>query len=109
MNQYSWPGVEATAHLLAPPCEALSEEFDVTVVTGRVRTEPDIPREELHNGVRIVRVQSAIHDRASLTGRALNYVNYIAQAFRAALAAPRADVVLCMTDPPIIGAAALAV
>ena len=36
LNQYYWPGVEATAHLLSELCAALADEFDVTVVTGRV-------------------------------------------------------------------------
>src|SRR3954447_17250289 len=103
LNQYYWPGVEATAHLLAELCEALAEDFDVTVVTGRLRTEPDLPHEEVHNGVRIVRVQSTIQDRASLGGRALNYTTYLLQSFRVALATPRADVVLGMPDPPMIG------
>ena len=36
LNQYYSPGVEATAHLLGELCEALTDEFDVTVVTGMV-------------------------------------------------------------------------
>ena len=35
-NQYYWPGLEATAHLLSDLCGALADEFDVTVVTGRI-------------------------------------------------------------------------
>ena len=31
LNQYYWPGVEATAQLLAQLCEALAEDYDVTV------------------------------------------------------------------------------
>ena len=34
LNQYYWPGVEATAHLLTELCEALAESYDVEVVTG---------------------------------------------------------------------------
>ena len=44
LNQYYWPGVEATAHLLAELCEALADEFDVTVVTGMVRRHDDAGR-----------------------------------------------------------------
>src|SRR5437763_5790996 len=84
LNQYYWPGVEATAHLLAELCEALSDDFDVTVVTGRLRTEPHLPHDEVHGGVRIVRVASSTYDRASLGGRAANYVTYMLQAFRLA-------------------------
>ncbi|MES1247573.1 MAG: glycosyltransferase family 4 protein [Actinomycetota bacterium] len=109
MNQYYWPGVEATAHLLAELVEALTDDFEVTVVTGRLRTAQNLPTGEMRNGVRIVRVASATYDRASLGGRAANYVTYLAESFRAAVAGGRADVVLCMTDPPMVGATALAV
>ena len=40
LNQYYWPGVEATAQLLAQLCEALAEDYDVTVVTGHLRPQP---------------------------------------------------------------------
>ena len=36
-NQYYWPGVEATAHLLSELCRGLADEFDITVVTGSLR------------------------------------------------------------------------
>src|SRR5438876_770112 len=42
LNQYYAPGVEATAHLLSQLCEALSDEFDVTVITGMLRDEPEL-------------------------------------------------------------------
>ena len=60
LNQYYWPGVEATAHLLTELCEALAADYDVTVVTGRLRGQEQAPDTELRNGVRIVRVRSAI-------------------------------------------------
>src|SRR5919109_150820 len=59
LNQYYWPGVEATAHLLTELCEALAEQYDVEVVTG------------------------VLHAHA--------------------LRGPSPDLVLCMTDPPIVG------
>src|SRR4051812_47870834 len=42
-NQYYHPGVEATAHLLTELCEALADEYDITVVTGRLRDHEDEP------------------------------------------------------------------
>jgi glycosyltransferase involved in cell wall biosynthesis len=108
-NQYYWPGVEATAYLLAELCEALAEDYEITVVTGRVRGRPDLPTQETRNGVEIVRVRSAAYDRARLSRRALNYATYLARALRTGLALPRPDVVLCGTDPPIVGEVALAV
>jgi len=104
LNQYYWPGVEATAHLLTELCEGLALEFDVTVVTGRVRDDADgLPGKAARNGVRIVRVNSTAFERAHLGRRGLNYLTYVIQSLRAAVATKRPDVVLCMTDPPFIG------
>ncbi len=109
LNQYYWPGIEATAHLLSELCEALAADFDVTVVTGRLRTAPDLPAEETRGSVRIVRVRSTAFDRARLPLRASNYVTYLAGALAEGLSARRPDVVLAMTDPPMLGALALLV
>src|SRR5205814_263273 len=62
-----------------------------------------------HEGVEIVRVSSTAYDRSRLSRRALNYVTYLASALREGLRAGRCDVVLCMTDPPVVADVALAV
>jgi colanic acid biosynthesis glycosyl transferase WcaI len=108
-NQYYWPGVEATAHLLSELCAALAEEFDVTVVTGRLPQPGGEPGRTSHEGVEVVRVHSTAYDRSALHLRALNYATYLAQSLREGLAAEKPDVVLCMTDPPIIADVALIV
>ena len=109
LNQYYWPGVESTAVLLTDLCEALARDHDVTVVTGALPAERDAPRLDERGGVRIVRVPSFAYDRAQLVRRAANYVSYASLAFARALAGPRPDIVLAMTDPPFVGAVALAV
>jgi len=48
-------------------------------------------------------VRSTSLDRSKLFPRAVNYVTYLAQSLRAAFAIGAPDLVLCMTDPPIIG------
>jgi colanic acid biosynthesis glycosyl transferase WcaI len=106
LNQYYWPGVEATAHLLSDLCEALADEFDVTVVTGMVPGHDATGKAE-RNGVQIVRVGSTAYDRSKLSLRAVNYVTYLALSFLEGLRAPKPDVVLCMTDPPVIADVAL--
>lgn len=108
LNQYYWPGVEATAHLLTELCEALADEFDVRVVTGLVRGQEELPREVEHNGVRIERVLSTAYDRSELVHRGANYATYLGSSLATALRGPRPDVVLCMTDPPMVGDVALA-
>ena len=102
LNQYYWPGVEATAQLLSQLCEALAEDYDVTVVTGHLHGH-DLPAEEVRNGVRIVRVRSTTYDRSQLHLRAANYASYLGETVLTALRGERPDLVLCMTDPPIVG------
>jgi glycosyltransferase involved in cell wall biosynthesis len=109
LNQYYWPGVEATAQLLAQLCEALADEYEVRVLTGVVRGHEGRPRRELRNGVEIVRVRSTAFERSRLGLRAVNYASYVLGALLSGLFGPRPDLVLCMTDPPMVGAAALAV
>ena len=71
LNQYYWPGVEATANLLTELCEALADDYDVTVIAGA--TPGGAGRREVRNGVGIVRVRSTSYDRTQLSRRAANY------------------------------------
>jgi colanic acid biosynthesis glycosyl transferase WcaI len=103
LNQYYAPGLEATAQLLAQLCESIAAEWDVWVITGRIRFQEDEPDHELRNGVEVIRVHSTAYDRAPLVRRATNYFTYLASALRRALTTPVPDVVLCMTDPPLVG------
>jgi glycosyltransferase involved in cell wall biosynthesis len=107
LNQYYWPGVEATAHLLTELCEALAGEYDVTVVTGRLRGNEAAPEEEVRKGVRVIRVRSSAHDRAQLARRGANYLTYLSRAAARAVSLGRPDVILTMTDPPMVGALAV--
>jgi colanic acid biosynthesis glycosyl transferase WcaI len=108
-NQYYWPGVEATARLLTELCESLAVEYDVTVITGRLLGHESDPDYELRNGVEVIRVHSTAFDRAPLHRRAINYFTYLGRALRRGLRGPRPDLVLCMTDPPMVGDIALVV
>jgi colanic acid biosynthesis glycosyl transferase WcaI len=102
LNQYYWPGVEATAHLLSQLCEALAADYDVTVVTGHLHGL-DLPSEEERNGVRIVRVRSTAYERSQLHLRAANYASYLGDTVLTAMRGERPDLVLSMTDPPVVG------
>src|SRR5262249_3052698 len=105
LNEYYWPGVEATAHLLSELCEGLAGDFDVTVVTGRMAGGRGVMR-EIRNGVKIVRVPSTSFDRSSLLSRSVNYSSFGAAALSVAMGARTPDLILCMTDPPILGSVA---
>src|SRR5438093_3524768 len=109
LNQYCWPGVEATAQLLTELCEALAEEADVKVVTGVLHGHEEEPRRLVHNGVEIVRVPSTSFERSKILARASNYVSYLTNALVYGMRGGRPDVVVCMTDPPIVADVALVV
>jgi glycosyltransferase involved in cell wall biosynthesis len=57
--------------------------------------------------VEIVRVGSTAYDRSRLSLRALNYLTYLGLSLWEGLKVERPDVVLCMTDPPVIADLAL--
>src|SRR6266545_7635213 len=110
LNQYYWPGVEATAQLLTELCEALAEDVDVTVLTGVLHGHEDEPHRLVRNGVAIIRVPSTSFERSRLLARASNYLTYLSNALlRGLRGRRRPDVVLCMTDPPIVADVALLV
>jgi colanic acid biosynthesis glycosyl transferase WcaI len=109
LNQYYWPGVEATAQLLTELCEALVEDLDVKVVTGKVHGQEEEPHRSVRNGVEIVRVASTSFERSKLFARAANYATYLTSALLRGLRGRRPDVVLCMTDPPVVANIALLV
>jgi putative colanic acid biosynthesis glycosyltransferase WcaI len=109
LNQYYWPGLEATAQLLTDLCEALAGEYEIRVLTGMLHGHELLPHRAERHGVEIVRVHSTAFERSRLGLRGLNYVSYLGSALLRALAGPRPDLVLCMTDPPVVGDVALAV
>ena len=89
LNQYYWPGIEATAQLLTELCEALADEIDVSVVTGVLHGHEDQPRREVHSGVEIVRVPSTSFERSKLLARASNYLTYLSNALLRGLRGPQ--------------------
>jgi glycosyltransferase involved in cell wall biosynthesis len=110
-NRSYWPDTGATGQLLTELAEVLVAHhgFDVTVVTGHPTggARPALPRRETRAGVAIVRVAGTTFHPRRFVGRAFNYVSYLASAFVAGLRLPGQDVLLAMTDPPIIGLVAL--
>lgn len=110
-NRSYWPDTGATGQLLTELAEDLVNVhgMDVTVVTGYpVSSESPLPARESRNGVTIVRARGTTMSPRRFTGRALNYVTYFLSALWAAVRLPGQDVTIALTDPPIIGIAALA-
>jgi lipopolysaccharide/colanic/teichoic acid biosynthesis glycosyltransferase/glycosyltransferase involved in cell wall biosynthesis len=111
-NRSYHPDTSATGQLLTELGEGLARDhgWRVTVVTGR----PLLPtgggarpaRRERHQGVDIVRARGTRYSKRRFVGRAANYVTYFLSACWAGLRLDRPDVVVALTDPPIIGLAA---
>src|SRR6185295_5200125 len=61
---------------------------------------------EVHNGVDIFRARGTRFSKQRFIGRATNYITYFLSACWAGLRLDKPDVVVALTDPPIIGLAA---
>lgn len=102
VNQYYPPDSSATAHLLGELSEDLARVHEVWVVAGRPSYDPE------HGAggperVRVIRTWSTAFARAGMLGRLCNYATYILSSAVRSLRVPRPDVVVAMTDPPVVG------
>jgi colanic acid biosynthesis glycosyl transferase WcaI len=103
INRFYWPDEPATAQLLTDLAESLAATGErVTVITshnGRAET----PREELRQGVRILRVCGPRWGEKNLTGRTLDFMVFSLGALvRLARCARQGDTIVVMTDPPLL-------
>lgn len=107
-NRSYWPDTGATGQLLTELAEDLValHGFDVTVVSGP--SANGAAEREVRNGVTIVRAAGTQFQPKVFAGRVSNYLSYFGSAVFHALRLPRQDVVVALTDPPVIGLAALA-
>src|SRR5574337_885026 len=124
-NRSYYPDLGATGQLLAELCEDLVARYgwQVTVVASLptvtangmngldngTRSAPGwgLVRQETVRGVVVLRAVGTRLDKTRFVGRAANYVSYCASALLAGGWARRPDVVMSLTDPPILGLAAL--
>jgi len=119
LNRSYWPDRSATGQLLTELAEDLVRDFGhrVSVVAGPAlhpgtdsegRQSWSPVRREIRNGVEILRASGTTFSPRRFVGRATNYVTYFASATIEGLQIRKPDVVVSLTDPPIIGLAALA-
>jgi len=115
-NRSYYPDTTATGQLLSDLCEDLVRDHGcrVSVVAGppllpvagaTVQGRGLVSREE-HKGVQIFRARGTRFAKQRFAGRATNYMSYFCTAAWAGLKLDRPDVVVALTDPPIIGLAA---
>ena len=115
-NRSYWPDQAATGQLLTELAQDLVAGYgcSVSVVAGRAlharaesrATLRPVTREE-HEGVHILRANGTRLDRRKFIGRATNYLTYFASAVAASWNMGPQDIVVSLTDPPILGLAAL--
>lgn len=103
VNQYFPPDATNSAYLLGELTEDLAEHHEVWVIAGRPSYNQEAGTQP-PAGVRLRYAISTGFGRASMVGRLVNYISFVASALLRALLAPRADLVVTMTDPPIVGA-----
>jgi len=91
---------------LAEDCAAAG--FDVEVVTGRGTyrrsDRAPLPAREVHAGVRIRRLPSLDFGRATLLGRALDYLSFAVAALVSLLSRRPTDVLVVVSSPPLLPA-----
>lgn len=108
VNRYYWPDESATSLMLTDLAMALAAGgHEVTVLTSRQRIEDAqaaLAARETHAGVRIERLYTTRFGRASLPGRACDYLSFYLSALIWLLwRLHRGDSVIAKTDPPLIG------
>ena len=109
LNQYYPPDTSSTAEILELIAERISNRHEVTVIAGRPSYAPTethpyyLLRSETVDMVRVDRVGSTSFQRAVMMGRLINTFLYIfLTLIRAMFMRPKPDVVIAMSDPPLV-------
>ena len=107
VNRFFFPDHSATSQLLSDLAFYLAEAgFDVHVVSGRhAYDDPGVhlAATEACNGVQVHRVWTTAYGRRARWGRTIDYLTFhVAASLRLLLLLRRPDVVVAMTDPPLL-------
>jgi colanic acid biosynthesis glycosyl transferase WcaI len=111
LNRFFYPDHSATSQLLSDLAFELARlGFSVQVITARQHYDnasARLPAQQLIQDVTVHRVWTTKFGRGNLPGRAGDYLTfYLSALWRLWRLARRGDVVVAMTDPPLIGVAA---
>lgn len=107
VNRFFYPDHSATSQMLSDVAFALAERgHSVSVITSKLRYDGDgrpLPRREVVCGVNVVRIATSGYGRGGLMGRSIDYVTfYFAAAWAVVWHIRRGDIVVGMTDPPLL-------
>lgn len=113
LNRFFYPDISPTSQILSDLAFHFAEDHEVHVITSRLQyDEPAerLPARERVRGVVVHRVWSSRFGRSSLAGRTADYLTFYASASaRLRTVARRGDIVIAMTDPPLISVPAAAI
>ncbi|MFX0202453.1 MAG: glycosyltransferase family 4 protein [Candidatus Hodarchaeota archaeon] len=111
-NRSFYPDMAATGQLLTELCEGLATQygFQVSVVAGlpyhpqntEFKARFPLAREQ-HNGIRILRSHSTTLPKEKAVCRFTNYISYFLSSLMAGFYLRKPDIIVSLTDPPIIG------
>jgi glycosyltransferase involved in cell wall biosynthesis len=117
-NRSFYPDTAATGQLLTELCEGLMQQHNcrISIVAGvpllpagaagsDMRGQRLVERQD-YRGMSVLRARGTRFSKQRFSGRFSNYVSYFLSACYAGLKLERPDVVVALTDPPIIGLAA---
>jgi glycosyltransferase involved in cell wall biosynthesis len=106
LNRFFYPDISPTSQILSDLAFHLAANRPVHVITSRLKydqTGEQLPGSESIRGVTVHRVWTSRFGRDSLLGRTVDYLTYYLSAtLRLFLLVKRGDVVVSMTDPPLI-------
>jgi colanic acid biosynthesis glycosyl transferase WcaI len=110
VNRYFFPDHSATSQILSDLTFHLAAiGHDVHVITSRQRYDDSraaLPESESLNGVKVHRLTSTRFGRATLPGRALDYLSFYRSVRRSIREVAQAgDIVVAKTDPPLLSVA----
>ncbi len=106
LNQCFYPDVVATAqHGWDLARHLRSKGHDVTAIASRSiygEKGATLPRAEIVEGVRILRVGASVFGKSSILARIFDFALFYMLAFWTAVTLPKHDVCVCFTTPPFI-------
>ena len=102
INRFYWPDEPATAQMLADLAEALAaDRHAVTVIASR--PSGATPGREIRRGVTILRAHGTRWSRRGHLGKIADFTTFYCGALlRLFVTARRGDIVVAMTDPPLL-------
>lgn len=111
LTEYFSPEEASTAQLITELTTGLTDQFDLSVVTGRpsyhsTDRQTSVPRRETHDGLDITRVQATRFDKDALPLRVINWLSFTLLAFLQLIRRRDTDTVLTFSNPPILPFAA---